>query len=226
MWFNPDVVGLFSFNVVSFSSNVVLRGLLFSLNSVPKPPMLSVRADYVLSSLHIALVAELGRGEQFGKVAGLPSPRVLSMIYHQHVCPGRSGQRRRQDERRGRSIEQRSQFCAGSVVKRACVRGSTLGDALTGLICRGENKPDASAGVLRTPGLGNKGVGLPGGIADLLAHSPFVGGASGQKEEQGSNRKCEKATSFQERAKEWCLHGERAMRAIPRRTKIRGVMAL
>ena len=50
-----DVSGLFSTNVVSFSRNVVLRGLLFSLNSVSKPRMLSVRADYVLSSLHVAL---------------------------------------------------------------------------------------------------------------------------------------------------------------------------
>ena len=53
MWSNPDVVGLFSINVVSFSRNVVLRRLLFSRNSVSKPRMLSVRADYVLSSLHI-----------------------------------------------------------------------------------------------------------------------------------------------------------------------------
>jgi hypothetical protein len=53
MWSNPDVIGLFSNNVVSFSSNVVLRGLLFSINSVLKPRMLSVRADYVLSSLQL-----------------------------------------------------------------------------------------------------------------------------------------------------------------------------
>ena len=36
MWSSPDVVGLFSNNVVSFSSNVVLRGPLFSLNVVWK----------------------------------------------------------------------------------------------------------------------------------------------------------------------------------------------
>ena len=33
---SPDVVGLFSNNVVSFSSNVVLRDHLFSLNVVSK----------------------------------------------------------------------------------------------------------------------------------------------------------------------------------------------
>src|SRR5271165_2652759 len=55
MWSSPDVVGLFSINVVSFSSNVVLSDPLFSLNSVSKPRMLSVRVDYVLSSLQIGL---------------------------------------------------------------------------------------------------------------------------------------------------------------------------
>src|SRR5271165_3545101 len=50
MWSSPDVVGLLSNNVVSFSRNVVLSDPLFSLNSVSKPRMLSVRADYVLSS--------------------------------------------------------------------------------------------------------------------------------------------------------------------------------
>jgi len=34
MWSSPDIVGLFSINVVSFSRNVVLRGLLFSPNLV------------------------------------------------------------------------------------------------------------------------------------------------------------------------------------------------
>src|SRR5271165_5495231 len=48
-----DVLGLFSNNVVSFSSNVVLSGLSFSINSVPKPRMLSVRSVYVLSSLQL-----------------------------------------------------------------------------------------------------------------------------------------------------------------------------
>src|SRR5208337_2514480 len=51
-----DVVGLFSNNVVSFSSNVVLRDPLFSLNLVSKPRMLSVRGDYVLSSLHVGKI--------------------------------------------------------------------------------------------------------------------------------------------------------------------------
>lgn len=36
MWSSADVIGLFSNNVVSFSHNVVLRGPLFSLNSVSK----------------------------------------------------------------------------------------------------------------------------------------------------------------------------------------------
>jgi hypothetical protein len=53
MWFRADILGLFSLNVVSFSRDVVLRVLLFSLNSVLKPRMLSVRADYVLSSLQL-----------------------------------------------------------------------------------------------------------------------------------------------------------------------------
>jgi len=55
MWSRADILGLFSSNVVSFSRNVVLRGLLFSLNSVLKPRMLSVRADYVLSPLHLTV---------------------------------------------------------------------------------------------------------------------------------------------------------------------------
>jgi hypothetical protein len=50
MWSSPDVIGLFSNNVVSFSRNVVLSGLSFSLNVVWKRAMLSVRAVYVLSS--------------------------------------------------------------------------------------------------------------------------------------------------------------------------------
>ena len=32
MWSRPDVLGLFSINVVSFSPNLVLRGLSFSIN--------------------------------------------------------------------------------------------------------------------------------------------------------------------------------------------------
>ena len=61
MWSSPDVLGLFSNNVVSFSRNVVLRELLFSLNSVSKPRMLSVRADYVLSSLQLAVLIDAER---------------------------------------------------------------------------------------------------------------------------------------------------------------------
>src|SRR5438132_9367217 len=53
MWSRADVIGLFSNNVVSFSRNVVLRDHLFSVNLVSKPRMLSVRGDYVLSSLQL-----------------------------------------------------------------------------------------------------------------------------------------------------------------------------
>ena len=53
MWSSPDVIGQFSPNVVSFSPNVVLRDPLFSLNVVSKPRMLSVRGNYVLSSLQV-----------------------------------------------------------------------------------------------------------------------------------------------------------------------------
>src|SRR5260221_4533735 len=53
MWSSPDVVGLFSNNVVSFSRNVVLRDILFSVNLVSKPRMLSVRTVYVLGSLQL-----------------------------------------------------------------------------------------------------------------------------------------------------------------------------
>ena len=54
MWSSPDILGLFSNNVVSFSRNVVLSGPIFSINVVWKPRMLSVRAVYVLSSLQLA----------------------------------------------------------------------------------------------------------------------------------------------------------------------------
>ena len=59
MWSSPDVIGLFSNNVVSFSSNVVLRDHLFSLNSVSKPRMFSIRAVYVLSSLQLSKIPKL-----------------------------------------------------------------------------------------------------------------------------------------------------------------------
>ena len=49
MWSSPDVIRSVSINVVSFSRNVVLSGLSFSLNSVSQPRMLLVRAVYVLS---------------------------------------------------------------------------------------------------------------------------------------------------------------------------------
>jgi hypothetical protein len=73
MWSSPDVIGLFSINVVSFSSNVVLRGLLFSINLVSKPRMLSVRGDYVLSSLHL-------EGFKLDKRAAHP-------LIHEHINP-------------------------------------------------------------------------------------------------------------------------------------------
>ena len=52
------VVGLFANNVVSFSSNVVPEGRLFSINSVSKPRMLSVPAVYVLGPLHLKTARE------------------------------------------------------------------------------------------------------------------------------------------------------------------------
>ena len=59
MWSSPDVVGLFSNNVVSFSHNVVLNDLLFSLNVVWKQRILSVRIVYVLSSYEVDVVKPL-----------------------------------------------------------------------------------------------------------------------------------------------------------------------
>jgi hypothetical protein len=56
IWSRADVIGRFSSNVVSFSRNVVLSGLSFSVNLIPKPRMLSVRGDYVLRALHLAFV--------------------------------------------------------------------------------------------------------------------------------------------------------------------------
>jgi hypothetical protein len=50
-------------NVVSFSRNVVLRGHLFSLNSVAKPRILSVRADDVLRSLQLLCAIACHRRE-------------------------------------------------------------------------------------------------------------------------------------------------------------------
>jgi hypothetical protein len=59
MWSGADVLALFSINVVSFSRNVVLRGLLFSNNVFWKRAMLLVRADYVLSSYEADVVKPL-----------------------------------------------------------------------------------------------------------------------------------------------------------------------
>ena len=72
MWSRADVIGLFSNNVVSFSRNVVLRDPLFSINSVSKPRMLSVRTVYVLRSL------QLGNG----KWSAGPSLVVLATPGH------------------------------------------------------------------------------------------------------------------------------------------------
>ena len=77
MWSSPDVVGLFSINVVSFSSNVVLRGLLFSLKVVWKRAMFSVRGDYVLSSLQLSLRQAL---EAPSEIAGPFLSRAVSKI--------------------------------------------------------------------------------------------------------------------------------------------------
>ena len=46
---------LISSNVVSFSFNLVLSDLSFSLNVVPKPPMLLVPTVYVLGPLQVQL---------------------------------------------------------------------------------------------------------------------------------------------------------------------------
>ena len=53
MWFSPDVIGVFLTNVVSFARIVVLRSPLFLIKVVSNPRMLSVRADYVLSSAQL-----------------------------------------------------------------------------------------------------------------------------------------------------------------------------
>src|ERR1700737_3707706 len=58
MWSRADVLGLFSNNVVSFSCNVVLSGLSFSINVVRKQRILSVRTVYVLGSLHLYIIGE------------------------------------------------------------------------------------------------------------------------------------------------------------------------
>jgi hypothetical protein len=52
--------------VVSFSSNVVLREFLVSLNLVSKPRMLSVRCDYVLSPLQLLSGGDHHHGHSHG----------------------------------------------------------------------------------------------------------------------------------------------------------------
>jgi hypothetical protein len=47
------VVGLFSINVVPFSSNAVPGGRLFSINLVPEQPMFLGQRVYVLGPLHL-----------------------------------------------------------------------------------------------------------------------------------------------------------------------------
>jgi hypothetical protein len=70
---------MFSINVVSFSRNVVLRGLLFSLNSVPKPRMLSVRTVYVLSSYEADIVKPLMYFFSCSGCHGLADPAGASL---------------------------------------------------------------------------------------------------------------------------------------------------
>jgi hypothetical protein len=66
----PDVCGLFSTNVVSFSSNVVPSGSLFSINLVPKQRMFLGQAIYVLSPLHIGNLLVLRARAAYWFVAG------------------------------------------------------------------------------------------------------------------------------------------------------------
>jgi hypothetical protein len=76
--------------VVSFSRNVVFRGLLFSINVVSKLRMLSVRAVYVLSSLQLNEAASRSRsaahvgGESIGGIIAAydntTTSRVLSYL--------------------------------------------------------------------------------------------------------------------------------------------------
>lgn len=59
MWVLPDVVGLLSTNVGSFSRNVGPRSRIFSVNLVPHRPMLSVPSGYVFGPLHLAAAVVL-----------------------------------------------------------------------------------------------------------------------------------------------------------------------
>ena len=51
---SPDVLGLFSNNLVPFSGNVVLTGPLFSINVVREWAMFLGQAIYVLGPLQLA----------------------------------------------------------------------------------------------------------------------------------------------------------------------------
>src|ERR671918_565361 len=56
-WFLADVLGPFSINVGSFSRNAVPSVRIFSVIPVPKRPMFSVPASYVLGPLHLGLAS-------------------------------------------------------------------------------------------------------------------------------------------------------------------------
>jgi hypothetical protein len=75
--------------VVSFSRNVVLGELLFSINLVSKPRMLSVRGHYVLSSLHLG---------------GSPRPSRMAWRAHSRTCSWSSRTRTAPACRQSKSI--------------------------------------------------------------------------------------------------------------------------
>jgi hypothetical protein len=94
MWSRPDVVGLFSINVVSFSSNVVLSDPLFSLNVVWRQRILSVRVAYVLSSLHLTLglclcgfQSGLSIDDVVPRYNSPPEGQVIRFVYEGHCLP-------------------------------------------------------------------------------------------------------------------------------------------
>jgi hypothetical protein len=49
MWSAPDVIGLFSLNLVSFSPNVAPSAQIYSINLVPKPPRCNRSRRWMLS---------------------------------------------------------------------------------------------------------------------------------------------------------------------------------
>jgi len=55
MWVRMDVLGLFSHNAGSFSANLGLNLVLFSLNVGQKQPMFLGLVVYVLRLLHIGV---------------------------------------------------------------------------------------------------------------------------------------------------------------------------